>query len=52
MLSIGDQTHISDPRFLIAKKPLDNVSDYNVTSNPTGLYYAGLAAEDSVSELL
>lgn len=24
VLSIGDQTHISDPRFLIAKKPLDN----------------------------
>ena len=26
VLSIGDFTHISDSRFLIAKKPMDNVS--------------------------
>ena len=28
VLSIGDFTHINDQRFLIAKKPQDNVSVY------------------------
>ena len=27
MLSIGDYTHINDQRFLVVKKPSDDVSD-------------------------